>query len=599
MKTSYWHSAVLFCFMGILFAEGVEGMENRARPQDPFVFEKNISIPTDDGSFVMANVFRPKEAGRYPVIMSMSVYGKDLATKDLYVREWKAMNENIPGLCKQSSCRYHTWETLDPELWVPEGYVLIRVDARGSGKSPGKLDPFSPREIRDFYNAIEWASRQPWSTGKVGLAGISYNAINQWLVASLQPPSLAAIVPWEGWSDNYRDNSRHGGIYSNVFRMGWFARQVLPLQHGNTASPYRDLDDGAPIAGDKALSPEQLAANRIDLEKATLDQPLDGPSYRERSADFSKITIPVLSGANWGGMGLHARGNFEGFYRSASKNKWLQVHGSNHRDPFYQEEGQGLQKEFFDHYLKGKDNGWDKRPSVILKVRHADGTFKNRNETEWPLARTAWTKLHLDPQAQKLRASAPSTASEWSYLALESGATFKTDPFEKETEITGPVMANLWVSSTTEDMDIFATLQLFTPDNKEVTFEGASEPAVPITQGWLRVSHRKLDPNLTTPWRPYHAHDEIQRLVPRNVYEVQVELWPTCIVVPKGYTLVLKIQGKDFSRSEKGGLFTGSGPFLHNHPKDRPLSIFGGINTIYGGGKYRSYLQIPVVPHKN
>jgi predicted acyl esterase len=311
--------------------------------------------------------------------------------------------------------------------------------------------------------------------------------------------------------------------------------------------------------------------------------------------DFSKITIPLLSGANWGGMGLHSRGNFEDFYRSVSKHKWLQVHGSNHRDPFYQDEGQNLQKEFFDHYLKGKDNGWDKRPPVMLKARHAIGTFKDRTKNESPLAWTVWTKLHL----KKLEASAPSAESQVSYEALGSGVTFRTPPFEKETEITGPVMANLWVSSTTEDMDIFATLQLFTPDNKEVTFEGASEPAVPLTQGWLRVSHRKLDPKLTMLWRPYHAHDEIQKLVPGNVYEVQADLWPTCFVVPKGYTLALKLQGKDFSRSEKGGLFTESGPFLHNHPKDRLPSIFGGTNIIYGGGKYGPYLQIPLVPPKN
>jgi predicted acyl esterase len=381
--------------------------------------------------------------------------------------------------------------------------------------------------------------------------------------------------------------------------MGWFARQVLPVQNGNAASPFRDLDDGAPIGGAKALTSEQLAANRIDLEKDTLNTPLDGPLYRERSADFSKITIPLLSGANWGGMGLHSRGNFEGLYRSSSKQKWLQVHGSNHRDPFYQADGQNLQREFFDHYLKGKDNGWEKRPPVLLKVRHADGTFRDRTENEWPLARTVWTKLHLNPRDQKLEASAPSAESQASYEALGSGVAFRTAPFEKETEITGPVMANLWVSAATEDMDIFATLQLFTPDNKEVTFEGASEPAVPIAQGWLRVSHRKLDPKMTTPWRPYHAHDEIQKLVPGNVYEVQVELWPTCIVVPKGDTLVLKLQGKDFSRSEKGGVFTGSGPFLHTHPKDRPPSVFGGANIIHGGGKYGSYLQIPVVPPKN
>ena len=172
-----------------------QGFANRARPEDLFIFEKNVEIPTDDGAFVMANVFRPRKAGRYPVIMSMSVYGKDLATKDLYVEEWEEMVERLPELFEGSSGFYHTWETPDPELWVPDGYVLIRIDSRGAGKTPGYLDPFCPREIQDFYNAIEWAAQQPWSSGKIGLLGISYLAINQWLVASLQPPHLTAIIP--------------------------------------------------------------------------------------------------------------------------------------------------------------------------------------------------------------------------------------------------------------------------------------------------------------------------------------------------------------------------------------------------------------------
>jgi predicted acyl esterase len=171
-------------------------------------------------------------------------------------------------------------------------------------------------------------------------------------------------------------------------------------------------------------------------------------------------------------------------------------------------------------------------------------------------------------------------------------------PFEMETEITGPVMANLWVSSSTADMDIFATVQLFSPDGTEVTFEGASEPAVPISQGWLRVSHRKRDPLLSKDWRPYHTHDSKDALVPGEIYEVQVELWPTCIVVPKGYRIALRVEGKDFTRSEKGGPLTGSGPFLHFNPKDRPPDVFGGENSIHTGGQYKSYLQIPVVPPK-
>jgi uncharacterized protein len=571
---------------------------NLARPQDPFVFEKNVAVPTDDGSWVMVNIFRPRETGRYPVIMSMCVYGKDLATKDLYAEEWKEMIERLPNLRERSSCYYHTWETCDPETWVPDGYVVIRVDSRGSGKSPGYLDPFCPREIRDYYNAIEWAALQPWSNGKVGLLGISYLAITQWQVASLQPPHLAAIIPWEGVSDKYRDDSRHGGIY-NSLQPGWYVKQVLPIQHGNAASPHRDLDDGSPIGGAEPLTTEQLAANRADVRKDYLSRELDGLFYQGRSADFSRITVPLLSAGNWGGMGLHGRGNLEGYYRSIAKQKWLQVHGGNHRDAFYSREGQALQKEFFDHYLKGEDNGWDKHPRVMLKIRYPNETFLDRSENEWPIARAVWTKLYLGLKDLTFVSSALSVPSQASYEALGNGLTFTSAPFEKETEITGPVMANLWVSSSTEDMDIFATLQLFAPDGKEVTWEGASEPAVPLTQGWLRVSHRKLDSNLSTPWRPYHSHDEIQKLIPGEICEVQVELWPTCIVVPKGYTIVLRIEGKDFSRSEKGGMLTGSGPFLHSDPEDRPPSVFGGTNTIYGGGKCGSYLQIPVVPSED
>jgi predicted acyl esterase len=601
MLRGYSLFAVMVSSILMVLAGAVHGAENRARPNDPFVFEKNISIPTDDGAFVMANVFRPKEEGKYPVLVFMSVYGKDLATKDLYTKEWEEMKAHNPGLCQQSSCRYHTWETADPELWVPNGYVLVRVDSRGAGKSPGKLDIFSPRETRDLYDVIEWAGKQPWSNGKVGMTGISYYAINQWLVASLQPPHLAAIAPWEGAADFYRDISRHGGIYSNLFPLIWFKKQVLPLQHGNGQCPFRDLDDNSSlITGSQSLTMEQLEANRADFIGAVLSRPLDDDFYRGRSADFSKITVPLISGANWGGFGLHSRGNFEGYYQSASKQKWLEVHGGNHRDAYYEPETQALFKEFFDHFLKGENNGWEKRPPVMLAIRHVDGSLTERTENEWPLERTVWKNLYLDAGNEGLSLSAVSSESKasYDYEALKNSARFVSAPFDQETEITGPVTANLWVSSSTADMDIFATVQLFSPDGTEVTFEGASEPAVPISQGWLRVSHRKRDPLLSKDWRPYHTHDSKDALVPGETYEVQVELWPTCIVVPKGYRIALRVEGKDFTRSEKGGPLTGSGPFLHFNPKDRPPDVFGGENSIHTGGQYKSYLQIPVVPPK-
>jgi putative CocE/NonD family hydrolase len=118
----------------------------------------------------------------------------------------------VDGIAAGSSNRYQNWETADPEKWVPDGYVCVRVDSRGAGRSPGYLDIFSAQETRDYYECIEWAGTQPWSNGKVGLLGISYYAISQWLVAALQPPHLAAICPWEGASDYYREFTHHGGI---------------------------------------------------------------------------------------------------------------------------------------------------------------------------------------------------------------------------------------------------------------------------------------------------------------------------------------------------------------------------------------------------
>jgi predicted acyl esterase len=580
--------------------------------RDGVLFEKNVSIPTDDGAFVMSNVFRPKAEGRYPVLLSMSIYGKDIHTRDFNPDVWEEMVAHISNLCERSSCEYHSWETPDPEVWVADGYVVIRVDACGSGKSPGTLDPFSAREARDLYKAIEWAATQPWSSGKVGLAGISYYAMNQWVVAALRPPHLAAIAPWEGAHDGYRDVSRHGGILSNVFPTQWAKRQLIPTQNGNAESHFRDMDDGSPVGGPKALSDEELERNRTDLLAEALKRPLDGPYYRERTARLEDIAVPLLSGANWGGFGLHGRGNFNGFRDAGSSQKWLEVHTGDHIAPFYAEEGHAFLKQFYDHFLKGEDNGWAKRPPILLDIRHADGTITRREESEWPLARTEWRKLYLDGAVGALVDRAPTEPARLSYEALGDAALFTTPPLSGEIEVTGPMAAKLYVSSSTEDMDIFATVQAFAPDGTEATFPGASEPAAPIAQGWLRVSHRKLDAERSRPWQPYHTHDEEEKLVPGQVYEVDVEIWPGQVVLPSGYRIALRIEGKDFARPRSGilgwardvlmddilhlNVQTGSGFFLHNHPEDRPKGIYGGDNTIHTGGEQRSYLLIPVIP---
>ena len=271
------------------------------------------------------------------------------------------------------------------------------------------------------------------------------------------------------------------------------------------------MDDGSPVGGPKALSEDELERNRADMLTEALKRPLDGPYYRERTARLDEIAVPILSGANWGGFGLHSRGNFNGFREAGSSQKWLEVHMGDHIAPFYAEEGRALQKQFYDHFLKGEDNGWEKRPPVLLEIRRADGTTTRREENEWPLARTEWRRLYLDAASGALVESAPQESARISYQALENAALFTTPPLSEEVELTGPMAAKLYVSSSTPDMDIFATVQAFAPDGTEVTFPGASEPAAPIAQGWLRVSHRKLDPEKSRPWQPYHTHDEEQK----------------------------------------------------------------------------------------
>jgi predicted acyl esterase len=612
MKTVFLASLLGLGWLVIGASLPVAAVAQPVEIREGVLFEKNVRVPTNDGAFLMSNVFRPAAEGRHPVLMSMSIYGKDIHTRDFNPEVWEEMVAHLPGLCERSSCEYHSWETPDPEVWVQDGYVVIRIDARGSGKSPGKLDPFTPREIRDLYDAIEWAGVQPWSNGKVGLAGISYYAMNQWGAAALRPPHLAAIAPWEGAHESYRDVVRHGGILSNVFPTQWAKRQLIPIQHGNAGSHFRDMDDGSPVGGPTALSEEELERNRVDMLAEALKRPLDGPYYWERTARLEDIAVPLLSGANWGGFGLHARGNFNGFRDAGSSQKWLEVHTGDHIAPFYAKEGHALLKQFYDHFLKGEKNGWEKRPPVLLDIRHADGTITRREENEWPLARTEWRSLYLDASAGALAESAPTETARVSYQALEESVVFTTPPLPDEIELTGPMAAKLYISSSTEDMDIFATVQAFAPDGTEVTFAGASEPAAPIAQGWLRASHRKLEPGKSRPGQPYHAHDAEEMLVPEQVYEVDVEIWPGQVVLPQGYTIGLRIEGRDFARPRPGivgwirdlimddilhlNIQSGSGFFLHNHPEDRPKDVYGGRNAIHTGGEHPSHLVIPVIP---
>jgi len=354
------------------------------------------------------------------------------------------------------------------------------------------------------------------------------------------------------------------------------------------------------------MSNKELAANRCDFGDEILSHPLDDEYHKERSPKWELVKVPLLSTANWGAQPLHARGNFEGFIRAASSQKWLEVHGLGHVNLFYTDYGVDLQKRFFEYFLKGEDNGWDKQPKVLMNVRHVGDKFVPRHEKEWPLARTQWTKFYLHPEDHKLSTELPTKTAKLDFDAMGDGLTFMSAPLLKETEITGPVASKLFVSSTTNDADLFLVLRVFTPDMNEVTFKGAIDPNAPVAFGWLRASHRKLDKELTLPYRPYHTHDEVQSLKPGVPVELDVEVWPTSIVVPAGYRIALSIRGKDYVSTKGSSVklphfvneLSGVGPFVHAEPRDRKPEIFGGKTTVHISKDQVPYILLPIIPVK-
>jgi predicted acyl esterase len=435
---------------------------------------------------------------------------------------------------------------------------------------------------------------------------VDSRARRAWRIAALKPPHLTALIPWEGGGDTYRDSGYHGGILSQ-FLQTWSKHQVVNIQYGRGEHARKNPNTGESVAGPITLSEEELAKNRENAFEELKKHPLDDDWHRARSADFSKVTLPFLSCANWGGQGIHPRGNFNAFIEAPSDQKWLEAHGDSHWSLFSSNYGLDLQKRFFDYFLKGEDNGWDKTPPVSLNIRHPGEKFVWRAENEWPLARTHWTKFYLDLADRALTAEAPGKAETLTYESLGDGVDFWLAPREEDFEITGPMAAKLFVSSKTEDADLFLIVRLFDPQGKEVTFMGSTDPNTPIANGWLRASHRALDPEKSKPWRPFHPHNKKEPLEPGGIYECDVEIVSTSIVVPAGWRLGLTVRGKDYEYTGEVDDFAknfhystrGTGGMTHNDPDDRPPKIFDTQVTLHAGDGRAPYLLLPIIPDKD
>ncbi|MFE7276800.1 CocE/NonD family hydrolase [Streptomyces sp. NPDC057623] len=552
--------------------------------------ERDVAIPMSDGAVLRANVYRPADGGRCPVIVSATPYGKDVHVRNLFPSVWQVLLDHYPEVLEASSGQHMIWECIDPEVWVCHGYAVVQMDVRGTGKSAGFMEPNSPAQIDDCCDAIAWAGEQPWSSGSVGLVGLGYITAANWRVAARKPPCLKAIIACQGTYDFYRDRTHNDGIYSSGFTTHWWEREGKNNQHGNPACTLPDMYTGEVNTG-PPLSEEELVRNRVDYPGEILAHPLLDEWHQARTADLAAIDLPALVVANWGGLGLQSRGTINGWKGLSSPEKWLLVEDGSYFFTFFTPERVALFRAFFDRHLKEIDNDFD-LSRVSVAVRTVDGGADIVEGSDWPLPSTTLRSLHLDFAENMLSPAAPERPTQASYSPFEDAVILSTAPLEEELTLAGPLASRLWLSCETPDTDLFITVQAFAPDGEEVTFLAAVDPAAPLTQGWLRVSQRKLDPDHSTELEPLHTHDERQPLVPGEVYEVTVSLWPTSLRLPAGSRLQLTIAGRDFERAErqKPVVF-----MSHDDPRDRPAEIFGGRVTLHSSPEWPSAVVLPVL----
>jgi uncharacterized protein len=522
-------------------------------PAPGIAFERDVRIRLRDGTLLRANVFRPQREGRFPVLMSAHPYGKDaLPVRTpfgyLPLKRYRFMRQ--PDALTQSA--YTSWEAPDPSFWVPRGYAFVNLDLRGFGTSEGIGALLSDQEAADYAEVIEWAGVQPWSTGKVGLFGVSYLAISQWKVAALRPRFLSAICPWEGFTDVYRDLAYPGGVREDGFVPFW------------------------------ADMTEKAGRTSISLRREQLARPLFDDFWQAAMPELERIEVPALICGSFSDQGLHTRGSFEAFRRIGSRERFLYTHRGGKWSTFYGAEALALQQRFFDCYLKGDDNGMRSAAPVRLEVRATgDAVHAVREERAWPPPSTRWTALHLD--AGTLRASAAQIPRTTRFDARTGRASFVLSVTEA-LELAGPMKLRLFVElEGCTDAHLFVAVRKI-KDGRHVVFEGTSGFGYDVvTKGWARVALRRLDAELSEPHRPVLSFDRVEPLAVGDVAAMDVELLPSATLFRRGETLRLDIQGHWFwRRSSLLGLF----------PFDYAPSGTGTV-VLHTGARHPAHLLVP------
>ncbi|MEC3978025.1 CocE/NonD family hydrolase [Amycolatopsis sp. H20-H5] len=583
---------------------------------------RDVKIPLRNGSFVYADVFRPDSDEPVPVVMNCGVYGRAFVHHSICDEQDAERHEAMEDRYFRGNpdgYEYENHESINTATWIPRGYALVRVDSPGAGKSPGTLGIWGIGEAEAYYDAIEWAGAQPWSNGNVGLWGMSYYAVNQHAVASLRPPHLKAMIAIGTDTDLYEEVAYTGGILNEEFFPGWFANGIVPAICG-------DID-----------ATDFLAAARATPFKDSDPAAIFGPrSEVLMSPDLTQVDTPLWAvAATAHPANFHQLGSSETYLNTPTPNKKIDFW----EDWFVKSYSATAVEDhvaFFDHWLKGADNGIMDTPPVRLEIRTGRGGSYLQEEHEWPIARTEYVKWYLDATpphdehngcdnvgrlidaipveqqsvtysadvedsvafsaevdvAEVRRPPAPTVPADTMTAApCSHGATFLSAPFEDDTVLAGYSKLVVWVASTSHDMDIFVALRVLDEHDREVDFcgpaliPGISTRFYPLAKGWLKASHRALDLQRSTNFRPKHTHLRADHAPLREdeIVPVEVEIIPNTCVIRKGQRLRVDIQP-----------YTGTGHGMR-HAYDRSYHV-GARNTIFTGPEYPSYMQLPVVP---
>ncbi len=523
-------------------------LEHAQETWGEIVIERNAPVRLRDGTTIYADLYRPA-GGRQdlPILLAWGPYGKHWLSDQCYAPHSGVQDGWLSPLTP--------FEGPDPGHWCPRGYGVAIVDPRGSWLSEGDFHHNGHQEAEDCYDTVQWLGELPWSNGKVGMSGVSYLAAIQYYVAPLHPPALAALNPWEGFVDWYREFAYHGGIRETNF---------LPRASGNIAYSLGRAED--------------TLAN-------TRNRPLYDDFWASKEVDLAAITQPAYVVASWADQGFHSRGTLEVFKGISSKHKWLDAHGQKKWANYYRPESVRRQEAFFDHFLKERGAVVPAWPRVRIEVRERFGVATERAENEWPLARTEHTPWWLGEGT--LVDTRAAGEAEVRYDATEGCAVFDRT-FEQDVELTGHMKLRLWVEADgSNDMDLFVALQKLDANGEHVGFGFyAFYENGPVALGWLRASHRALDPERSTEAQPFHPHDREEPLERGVPAPVDIEIWPSSTLFRAGETLRVVVQGSDIYQDALPGL-----PFAR-HEETRNA----GTHIIRFGGRYDSHLLAAVVP---